>query len=160
MPFLFFEVGVPGEPPFADECLGAGALPFSEECLVSAKSARLMVIDDEPMLGQTLQLAFQDQHEVLVVSNGRSALELLANDSEFDLILCDLMMPETSGIVVWEALNERQPEVLPKFVFMTGGAFTDDARDFLENYQGRRLEKPFNVRQVEELLDSVIRSAG
>jgi DNA-binding NtrC family response regulator len=119
-----------------------------------------MVIDDEPMLGQTLQLAFQDQHEVLVVSNGRSALELLANDSEFDLILCDLMMPETNGIVVWEALNYRQPELLSKFVFMTGGAFTDDARDFLESYQGRRLEKPFNVRQVEELLGSVIGSDG
>jgi DNA-binding NtrC family response regulator len=124
---------------------------------VSAQSARLMVIDDEPMLGQTLQLAFQDQHEVLVVSNGRRALDLLESDSAFDLILCDLMMPETSGMVVWKSLRERHPEMLSRFVFMTGGAFTDETRDFLERYDGPRLEKPFNVRQVEALLASVAR---
>ena len=121
---------------------------------MSVKPARLMVIDDEPMLGQTLQLAFQDQHEVMVVSSGRTAIDALDRDPEFDLILCDLMMPETSGMEVWRALNERHPEVLPRFVFMTGGAFTDDARDFLEQYEGLQLEKPFNVRQVEALLDT------
>ena len=124
---------------------------------VSTKRARLLVVDDEPMLGQTLQLAFQEQHEVVVALTGREALERLQRDSGFDLILCDLMMPETSGIMVWQRVGERHPELLSKFVFMTGGAFTDSARDFLENYEGLRLEKPFNVRQVEQLLQTVTR---
>jgi CheY-like chemotaxis protein len=105
------------------------------------------------MLGQTLRFAFEDRFEVVLQSNGPEALQLLSKDPRFDIILCDLMMPTFSGIKVYEALAERQPELLNRFVFITGGAFTDSARDFLDAYGGPRLEKPFLVADVEALLD-------
>ncbi len=113
---------------------------------------RILVVDDEPLLGQTLRLAFLDRHEVVVATSGRDALSLLQHDSSFDLILCDLMMPEISGIAVYEQVREQDPEVARRFVFMTGGAFTDRAREFLESYEGPHLEKPFDITQVEALL--------
>jgi CheY-like chemotaxis protein/anti-sigma regulatory factor (Ser/Thr protein kinase) len=117
--------------------------------------ARILIIDDEPLLGQTLRFAFQDKHDVEVASSGREALERLATDSAFDLVLCDLMMPDVSGEHVYRAVSEHTPGLLPRFVFMTGGAFTERAQEFLAHFAGRQLEKPFNIDEVELLLSEL-----
>ena len=121
--------------------------------------ARILIIDDEPLLGQTLRFAFQDKHDVEVASSGREALERLGNDTDFDLVLCDLMMPDVSGEHVYRAVSEHTPGLLPRFVFMTGGAFTERAQEFLAQFAGRQLEKPFNIDEVELLL-SELSAAG
>jgi CheY-like chemotaxis protein len=121
--------------------------------------ASILIIDDEPLLGQTLRFAFQDKHDVEVAASGREALELLGKDSNFDLVLCDLMMPDVSGEQVYRAINERSPGLLSRFVFMTGGAFTERAQEFLAHFSGRQLEKPFNIDEVELLL-SELSAAG
>lgn len=117
--------------------------------------ARILIIDDEPLLGQTLRFAFQDKHDVEVASSGREALDRLGADSDFDLVLCDLMMPDVSGEHVYRAVSERAPSLLPRFVFMTGGAFTERAQEFLAQFAGRQLEKPFNIDEVELLLSDL-----
>jgi CheY-like chemotaxis protein len=121
--------------------------------------ARILIIDDEPLLGQTLRFAFQEKHDVEVVASGREALERLKRDTDFDLVLCDLMMPDVSGEHVYRAVSERSPLLLPRFVFMTGGAFTERAQEFLAHFAGRQLEKPFNIDEVEALL-SELSAAG
>jgi CheY-like chemotaxis protein len=121
--------------------------------------ARILIIDDEPLLGQTLRFAFQEKHDVEVVASGRDALARLATDTDFDLVLCDLMMPDVSGEHVYRAVCERSPLLLPRFVFMTGGAFTERAQEFLAHFGGRQLEKPFNIDEVETLL-SELSAAG
>lgn len=68
------------------------------------------------------------------------------------------MMPTFSGMKVYEVIAERQPELLDRFVFITGGAFTDTARDFLDGYSGRRLEKPFHMADVEAMLKQMGKS--
>jgi nitrogen-specific signal transduction histidine kinase/ActR/RegA family two-component response regulator len=117
--------------------------------------ARILIIDDEPLLGQTLRFAFQDRHDVEVAASGREGLERLTRDSEFDLVLCDLMMPDVSGEHVYRAVRERSPALVPRFVFMTGGAFTERAQEFLAHFDGRQLEKPFNIDEVESLLTEI-----
>jgi two-component system cell cycle sensor histidine kinase/response regulator CckA len=117
--------------------------------------ARILIIDDEPLLGQTLRFAFQDKHDVEVASSGREALERLGADADFDLVLCDLMMPDVSGEHVYRAVSEQAPGLLPRFVFMTGGAFTERAQEFLAQFAGRQLEKPFNIDEVELLLSEL-----
>jgi signal transduction histidine kinase/ActR/RegA family two-component response regulator len=117
--------------------------------------ARILIIDDEPLLGQTLRFAFQDKHDVEVASSGREALERLGTDADFDLELCDLMMPDVSGEHVYRAVSEQTPGLLPRFVFMTGGAFTERAQEFLAKFAGRQLEKPFNIDEVESLLSEL-----
>jgi CheY-like chemotaxis protein len=114
--------------------------------------ARILIIDDEPLLGQTLRFAFQDRHDVEVASSGREALDRLAADADYDLVLCDLMMPDVSGEHVYRAVSQHTPGLVPRFVFMTGGAFTERAQEFLAQFAGRQLEKPFNIDEVESLL--------
>src|SRR5690606_37491650 len=73
------------------------------------RRARLLIVDDEPKLGQTLALALSDRFEVEVVDNGRDAQLVLERDGAFDLILCDLMMPEVSGMDLYERVAESRP---------------------------------------------------
>jgi nitrogen-specific signal transduction histidine kinase/CheY-like chemotaxis protein len=140
--------------PFAPEesaARRAVAEPPPEEG--ESERSRILIIDDEPLLGQTLLYAFKGRHDVSICTSGRDGLKRLSTDaSSFDLVLCDLMMPDVSGSAVYENLKEAHPELLSRFVFMTGGAFTDRARDFMAQYPGEQLEKPFNIADVEKLL--------
>lgn len=114
--------------------------------------ARILIVDDEPLLGQTLLYAFKGRHDVTICTSGRDALSRLQTDSRFDLVLCDLMMPDVSGPAVYASVQVSHPELAKRFVFMTGGAFTDKARDFLAQHPGAQLEKPFNIAEIEKIL--------
>ena len=117
-----------------------------------ARLRRIMVIDDEPLLGQTLRLAFEGKYEVVVATSGEIALALLERESDFDLLLCDLKMPALSGIEVYERAVARRPELAERFVFMTGGALTPEASAFLARHPEAQIEKPFDILQLEALL--------
>ena len=138
--------------PYASEesALRRGASESPPEFELPA--ARILVIDDEPLLGQTLLYAFKGRHEVVICTSGRDALGRLATDAHFDLVLCDVMMPDVSGAAVYESLTREHPELVPRFVFMTGGAFTERARELLSQYPGLQLEKPFKLAEIERLL--------
>jgi len=137
-----------------------GAFPMHARAAVDppireARRTRILVVDDEQKLGATLALALGDRFEVEVVDNGRDAQLVLERDAGFDLVLCDLMMPEVSGMDLYERVSETRPALASRFVFMTGGAFTERAREFLKAHRLRRIEKPFPLERVEELLAEV-----
>ncbi|MFZ5891656.1 MAG: ATP-binding protein [Myxococcota bacterium] len=117
-----------------------------------AKRSRILVIDDEPLLGQTLTYAFAGRHDLVLATSGREAIRRLGEDADYDLVLCDLMMPDVSGPKVFEVVEQEHPELVPRFAFMTGGAFTERAQEFLERYPGRRIDKPFTISEIEQLL--------
>ena len=114
--------------------------------------ARILVIDDEPLLGRTLSFMLEESHDVVVVDGGAEALKHLGEDTRFDLVLCDLDMPGVNGSSVHTAMADRHPELVPRFVLMTGGACSDWAEEFLARYSGARLEKPFSAADVEQVL--------
>src|SRR5262245_9578642 len=120
---------------------------------MAPRTSRILLIDDEPLLGQTVRLAVEDQCAVVFASSGIDELSALERDSSFDLSLCDLSMPAISGIAVYEAVAERYPHLLSNFVLMTGGAFTYTAREFLQRYSGLTLQKPFRLEEVFRLLN-------
>jgi len=114
-------------------------------------SARVLVVDDEPLVGRSIRRALKG-HDVEVVSGGAAAIELLLEGRPFDVIFCDLMMPTVSGMDVFERVSEANPEIAERFVFMTGGAFTPRAHRFLETTENEALEKPFDLRLVREIV--------
>lgn len=141
------------ELPIAPEEARAPTAEASASPSPSAVSrARILVVDDEPKLGTTLRLALGDRFAVEVASNGRDALRLLEGGASYDLVLCDLMMPELSGVDLYERVRSAHPAVAARFVFMTGGAFTERARAFLAEHHLKQIEKPFPLERVEELV--------
>jgi nitrogen-specific signal transduction histidine kinase/CheY-like chemotaxis protein len=141
--------------PFAPEDSAARRAVAESPPEVESVRSRILVVDDEPLLGQTLLYAFKGRHDVSICTSGRDALARLQKDAHFDLVLCDLMMPDVSGAAVYESVKQTHPELISRFVFMTGGAFTERAREFLEQHRGAQLEKPFNINDVERILRQI-----
>jgi PAS domain S-box-containing protein len=113
---------------------------------------RLLVVDDEPLVGSVLARALGKEHEVSVVRSARAGLEKLEAEPGFDLIITDLLMPEMTGMDFYREISRRDPALARRVVFLTGGAFTAEARAFLEQERVTCLEKPFEVRTIRELL--------
>ncbi len=120
--------------------------------------ARVVVVDDEPLVGRSIRRALRE-HEVEIYSSGEEAIERLCSDEPVDVVFCDLMMPEVSGMEVYGRVFEQRPQTASRFVFMTGGAFTPQAREFLKATTLACLEKPFELRQIRDLVRERAESA-
>ncbi len=126
----------------------AEAEPVPQRAHVPARRARVLVIDDEELLLRALAQALGDEHEVVTAFGGTAALELLARDHAFDLVVCDLQMPGVDGIAVHDALASAAPVLAAKLVMISGGAVTARARTFIESTSVRLIQKPINIDEL------------
>jgi signal transduction histidine kinase len=131
----------------------------SEAPARTEKPARVLVVDDEALIGRALARILAKE-DVVTVEDARKALALVEQAPAFDVVLCDLMMPGMSGPEFYRAACRARPELEQRFVFMTGGAFTDVGNDFLESLGGRVLYKPFDPARVIACVHEVARSGG
>jgi PAS domain S-box-containing protein len=122
-----------------------------------ARRARVLAVDDEPQVLRSIQRAL-GAHEVVVADCGRDALSRLATDQAFDVILCDLMMGDMTGMDLHAELHRRSTDLAARIVFMTGGVFTDGARDFLAGVSNACIEKPFDLVALRAMVTA--RSEG
>ena len=125
---------------------------------VSSGRARVLVVDDEPVVATLIERALEG-HQVYVTSGGRDALEL-CRDATIDVVLCDLLMPDLTGMAFYEQVQALRPELKDRIVFMTAGAFTTRARDFLASIPNLVLHKPFELDDVAEAVDTVLFTHG
>lgn len=113
--------------------------------------ATVLVIDDEPAVGTVLSRVLRD-HDVTAVTSAREALRVLASGRAYDIVFSDLMMPEMSGMELYEELERRFPAAAARVVFMTGGAFTPAARAFAMRVRHRLVDKPFDAASLREMV--------
>ena len=121
---------------------------------------RILAVDDEALLLKAYRRMLCDAHELTTALGGHEALKVLENDARFDVVLCDLQMPEMSGMELHAAVMERYPALANRFVFVTGGAFSGDARRFLEESVPAVIQKPFNVDDLLRLVDTIGSGGG
>jgi signal transduction histidine kinase/DNA-binding NarL/FixJ family response regulator len=121
-----------------------------------SRRGRVLVVDDEPLLLSLFERLLGVHHDLAGETDARVALERVERGERFDAILCDLMMPEMSGMDLYDAIAESAPEQAERMIFLTGGAFTAPARAFLERVSNPRFMKPFNLRQLIELVASKV----
>jgi PAS domain S-box-containing protein len=117
-----------------------------------AERMRILVIDDEPNICRSLELMWKGVHDVHSSTRAATALARLQAGETFDVILCDLMMPEMTGMKFYDALCESRPELAPRVVFLTGGAFTPASREFMKRVPNRCLGKPFDMDALAKTL--------
>lgn len=122
--------------------------------------ARLLVVDDDVLVGSSLRRLLSAEHDVVVVTHGQDALDRIGRGERFDLVLCDLMMPDLTGMDVFEELERSRPDLAPRVVFITGGAFTPRARAFLERIPNTTVDKPFNGPELKSLVRERLRELG
>jgi PAS domain S-box-containing protein len=117
--------------------------------------ARVLVIDDEALVSEMVSRVFGHHHDVQATTDPAEGLEL-ALERDFDAVFCDLLMPGLSGMDVYEEIARRRPGFEKRIVFMTGGAFTDRAADFLAKVDNGRIVKPFEIADLERALRHAI----
>lgn len=133
----------------------ATAVPLAEmQPPIAHQRARFLLVDDESGLVNAVVQYFERTHDVVGVTTGGEALELLSGGEHFDLILCDLMMPGISGMDIYDRLMEVAPESARRMIFMSGGAYTAQAAAFLTRVNNERLAKPFGMRQLRALIEA------
>lgn len=106
--------------------------------------ARLLLVDDDAAIGRVVSRMLRDKFDVTVFTAAREALERIAAGERYDAILCDLMMPEVTGMDLYERVVGLDLPSADRIVFLTGGAFTRRAEEFLRSVKNPRLEKPFD----------------
>lgn len=122
----------------------------------SPSKARVLVVDDDPHVARAIQRALRDE-DVRTASSGEEAIALL-HAEPFDLVVCDVMMPEMTGMELHERLSAAWPGLERRMIFVTGGVFTPEATDFLARVPNPRLEKPFDVEALRAMVRDLVAS--
>jgi signal transduction histidine kinase/DNA-binding response OmpR family regulator len=138
-------------------------LPISPDALAPApetpapmpgrRRRRLLAVDDEVLLLKAYRRMLIDHHDLEMAVGGAEALRMLEEDRGFDVVLCDLQMPEVSGAEVYREVARRWPGLEQRFIIITGGAFSPEARKFLEEGLATCLNKPFQLEEILELIE-------
>jgi CheY-like chemotaxis protein len=171
-------VGLLSEPPFASEPASANVsdaresrdllspassqlrprvVPGSPEGTREATTPRLrlLLIDDEPLVLRSLRRMLS-QHSVVIATGGVEALAKLESRADYDLVLCDLVMPDLDGTEVHAAITRRFPQLLDRLVFFTGGALSSRTRAFLEQSTQPLVHKPLTLASFNEVAARVL----
>jgi PAS domain S-box-containing protein len=129
-----------------------GAVPASSHEVRTLARRRVLVVDDERLVGEAIARTLSEENEVEVVTEAQEALARIARGDRFDVILCDLMMPVMTGMDLYAEIVRVAPKLVGRLVFMTGGAFTSRARAFLESVVNPCLEKPLDMSKLRSLI--------
>jgi CheY-like chemotaxis protein len=113
---------------------------------------RLLIIDDEPIVRQAIGAMLEDNHDITLAESGQAALALFRQGQAFDVVLCDLMMSPITGMELYLVASAEGLSGKAQWLFMTGGATTETARNFAEHHRDLMLEKPLSPRVLLEAI--------
>jgi CheY-like chemotaxis protein len=114
-----------------------------------------MIDDEQPILSMLVQL-FGSDHQVVTAISGEAAQVILRYDQSFDVILCDLMMPGLSGMDLHAWVATEYPALAARIVFVTGGAFTPTASEYIAGVRNLCVDKPYEKAKLKQLVSDLV----
>ncbi|MEI6669390.1 MAG: response regulator [Acidobacteriota bacterium] len=116
---------------------------------------RLLLIDDEPLISTLIQRSLRRSWDITCAPNAKVALEMI-RDGAFDAVVCDLMMPEMTGMEFAAELAILNPALRERTLFLTGGAATIEAETFLGRPDVNHLIKPLLMADLDRQLKAML----
>ena len=117
---------------------------------------RVLVIDDDALVTKAIVRGLED-FEIVALDDARVALELLSRGERFDVVLCDVMMPEMTGAEFFRQLRRNGSDHAERIIFITAGAKTRETKAFIDSVPNVVLKKPFDMAELRAL---VVRRIG
>lgn len=118
---------------------------------------KILILDDDPTLSDVLRDFLEHQNfQVAAVNSGVEGVKLVMGES-FDLILCDMVMPNMRGDMFYKAVERIKPQLCKRFIFMTGHQSDKGVNDFVRSIKGLVLWKPFEMHQLTEAIDIILK---
>ena len=121
-----------------------------------AKRGRVLVVDDDALVLLGIRRLLDEEHDLVTTTSAHEAMRRVRDGERFDAIVADLMMPEMTGMALHAQIAALSPALADKMLFITGGAFTPSAQQFLQSVGNERLEKPFDARELRELVNRLV----
>ena len=116
----------------------------------------ILVIDDEPSVLRALTgLLRRDGYRVDTASNGRDALVQL-QERPYDVILCDLHMPDLDGAAFYAILGRQYPALRQRVIFLTGDTRGSATKTFLTQSARPWLRKPCPIATIRQAIQHVL----
>lgn len=138
------------------ECEQPAPAAATPTALVARQTGRILVVDDEPGIREVLGAVLDGAgYTVVLTGNGQEALAQI-KQTKFDVIVSDMAMPEMDGEQLYKAVQECDPELAKRMIFVTGDTVSIKSRTFLDQTGGRWLGKPFNIQDVERVVASAL----
>jgi PAS domain S-box-containing protein len=131
------------------------SVSLSPQAVAVERRGRFLIIDDEEMVLNAVARIL-NHHEIVCMAHAREGLDRLKSDDRFDIVFCDLMMPSMTGIEFYEELLVSRPEIASRVVFLTGGAMTSKAAEFLRIVPNERVQKPFGVNDLRTMVQQIL----
>ena len=125
---------------------------------VGGDAVRVLVIDDEPFVRETLGEILRQQHHSVVVADDGAAGLARFHEGAFDLVMTDLAMPGLSGWQVAQAVKATRPNV--PVVLVTGWAVEAEGDELQGRGVDRVLTKPFRFEDVQKVVASFHGTGG
>jgi signal transduction histidine kinase len=132
------------------------ALSVQEAPSIHKRRARILVVDDEARIRTLLAAMLGAEHDVVTRGSGREAQALLAADSAFDVILCDVVMDDGSGVELEAWLRAHAPGLTARLLFMSGGGIGERSAKVSREWAERVLAKPFRRAEVMRRVRSLV----
>lgn len=118
-------------------------------------TSRILIIDDEPHVRETMQLALQTAgHEVATAADGPSGLDAFGQGDAWDLVLLDQRMPGMEGLEVLRRLRERDPAA--RIIMVTAFATLELAVDAMKAGAKDFLRKPFTPNVLRDTVAAAL----
>lgn len=126
----------------------------------SVSAARILVVDDEPMVGELLHDMLRLLgYEVEFCTSPSRALDILAS-SYFDLVLSDFCMPQMSGQEFFDQATAANESLTRRIIFITGDAESEETRFFLKSTSSLHLSKPFQFAEIKDMIEQALRTTA
>lgn len=132
---------------------------FSHRPPPAAVRGKILVVDDDPAICRTVKRVLSAEHDVTALTHPGEALERALHD-DFDVVLCDLMMPVMTGIEFYARVSAAMPALAQRIIFLSGGALNAEARAFADGVPNRFLEKPFDIGTLRTMIGRYIADAN
>jgi len=127
--------------------------PLPAAAVARRKRARILVVDDDALVLLSIRRLLDEEHDLVTTTSAHEAVRRVREGEKFDLIVADLMMPEMTGMALHQEMAALSPRLAQQMLFITGGAFTPLAQQFLQTVSNERLEKPFDAQELRDLVN-------
>ncbi len=130
------------------------------EAHIDTRHGEILIIDDEPVIRRIMGRVLAGEAAVVIPETAEEALAMIRDGRRFDAIVCDMMMPDLTGIELHEQIAALDPDQARRIVFVSGGTFDPHATGFLASIDNPQLEKPFRPDELRMLVGNIIASLG
>ena len=118
--------------------------------------AKILLLDDNYGVLNAMARSLGKSHTITTSTQARSSLTRIFEGERFDAVLCDLTMPDMSGIAFYMMLRERCPAQAERIILLSGNLDAPAVQVFLSKIPNFRFAKPWNIAEIKSAIEELV----